>query len=297
MKTVQESPEHHFLTFLDKIKQDPNGWVGIHAALSRKLGHKEILEQLDHIKGKLFKLQKECDMLAAAIPEAARNMAGATLYRFSDGDIVFLACPQNESEQNLLRKLHADLREKTGDSLCSFGNLARDIFSYQKLADDRFLSSRRMAAYESLSDANRVQSIGLRRTRREDPMILLVEDDRFTATFTANLLHKDYDLVHAKTGEEAIIFYIEHAPDIVLMDIHLPGLSGHETLQAIRKADPEAYVVMLSVDTVKQNIVMASDFGASGFLKKPFSKERLLAVVQKSPFIKQFGRHGAPGGV
>jgi DNA-binding NarL/FixJ family response regulator len=50
--------------------------------------------------------------------------------------------------------------------------------------------------------------------------------------------------------------------------------------------DPEAHVVMLSVDTVKANIVTATNRGAAGFLKKPFSKERLLAFVEKSPFIK-----------
>jgi DNA-binding NtrC family response regulator len=61
-----------------------------------------------------------------------------------------------------------------------------------------------------------------------------------------------------------------------LQDIHLPGLDGHETLNAIRKADPAAYVVMLSVDAVKTNIVEASKGGASGFLKKPFTKDRMI---------------------
>jgi DNA-binding response OmpR family regulator len=116
--------------------------------------------------------------------------------------------------------------------------------------------------------------------------VLLVEDDRFTASFAANILNKDYDLVHSKTGEDAIIAYVEHAPDIVLLDIHLPGLNGHETLRAIKKADGDAAIIMLSVDTVKQNIVGAAQGGAITFLKKPFSKDRLLAAILKSPHIK-----------
>jgi two-component system chemotaxis response regulator CheY len=62
-------------------------------------------------------------------------------------------------------------------------------------------------------------------------------------------------------------------------------LNGIETLQALRAIDPEAYIVMVSVDTVKANIVKATGLGASGFLRKPFSRDRLIATVEKSPYI------------
>jgi DNA-binding NtrC family response regulator len=143
-----------------------------------------------------------------------------------------------------------------------------------------------MAAYQAMTDEAKVSSISLRRDRRKETLVLIVEDDRFTAAYAANILNKDYEIIHAKTGEEAIIAYIEHTPDIVFQDIHLPGLNGHETLNAIKKVDPVAYVVMLSVDTVKTNIVEASKGGASGFLKKPFTKERMIAMVKTSPFYK-----------
>ena len=97
--------------------------------------------------------------------------------------------------------------------------------------------------------------------------------------------NKEYDVVLAKNGEDAIRLYIEHAPDVVFLDIHLPGLNGQETLRAIRKIDPKSCVFMLSVDTVKENIVNANKDGATGFLKKPFSKERLMVAVKKSPHI------------
>ena len=49
----------------------------------------------------------------------------------------------------------------------------------------------------------------------------------------------------------------------------------------------ELYIVMLSVDTVKQNIVESQNVGAASFLKKPFSKDRITAAVKKSPYIKK----------
>lgn len=287
MKLIQESPEHHFLTLLDKIKRDQSGWVGFHFALSERLQHADLISRPEHIKGKLHKLHKESEELVSELTTKLKDNNTAMIYQFSDSDIIVLARPAKDSERDALQKIYAPIEEKLGKRLSSQTNLAKDLYGYQKLADARFLKANRVKAYEAMADGNRVQSIPLRRERREDAVILVVEDDRFTASYAANILNKDYDIVIAKTGEEAITSYIEHAPDMVFLDIHLPGLDGLDTLRALRKVDPSAFIFMLSVDTVKQNIVDANKEGASGFLKKPFGKERLLAAVSKSPFVKE----------
>ena len=115
---------------------------------------------------------------------------------------------------------------------------------------------------------------------------MMVEDDRFTSTYAATILGTDFDLLIAKDGEEAIEAYIKNAPDIVFLDIHLPGLSGHDVLKALHAIDPEAFIVMLSADTVKENIVEATQHGARKFLKKPFTKERLIETVRNSPYVR-----------
>ena len=287
MKFIQDSPEHHFLTFLDKIKKDPGGWMGYHFALSKKLSHSEIISKPDHIKGKLHKLGQECDEVIKDLSAKLSDDSTAMLYRFSDCDVILLRRPSKDSEREEAMMLYNELADKIGKKLCEHNNLAKDLYSYQKLADQRFLSESRMKAYEALADSNRVQSIPLRRQRREDAVILIVEDDRFTASYAANILNKEFDIVLAKTGEEAISYYVEHAPDMVLLDIHLPGLDGLDTLRGLRKIDKDAFIFMLSVDTVKQNIIQAQQEGAAGFLKKPFGKERLMAAVNQSPFIKE----------
>lgn len=286
MKVIQESPEHHFLTFLEKIKKDPGGWLGYRFALSEQLQHNDLISKPEHIKGKLHKLRKESEDLTKELAGKVKDDSTAMIYHFSDSDIVMLVRPGKDADRDAIHAVFKDIEKRLGQKLCEHHNLTKDLYTYQKLADQRFISANRVRAYEAMADANRVASIPLRRERRDDPVIMIVEDDRFTASYAATILNKDYDIVIAKTGEEAIAHYIDHAPDMVFLDIHLPGLDGIDTLRALRKADPEAFIFMLSVDTVKTNIVAATQEGASGFLKKPFGKERLLAAVGKSPFVK-----------
>jgi two-component system chemotaxis response regulator CheY len=156
------------------------------------------------------------------------------------------------------------------------------------MADRKLLSARRFEAYRAMSDVHKVSSIAVRRERHLNPRVLIIEDDRFTAVYATNILSKEYDLTVCRTGEEGLAAYIEQAPDIVFLDVHMPGLSGHETLAGIKAVDPKAFVVMLSADTMKTNIVQAADGGAKNFLKKPFSKERLLNTVKNSPYVRGF---------
>lgn len=288
MKIIHDSAEHHFLTFLDRLKAEAAGWVGMHFAFSDRLEHADIIATPAHIPGKLHKLRRDAE---AFIEELSRRAApyaatGAQVYHFTDSDVVFLVAPRNETEREDVNTLFTEMAAIAGPRLSLQANLAKEIYAYQKMADHKVLSARRIRVYTEMADAPRTQSIGLRRDRRGEGMVLLVEDDRFTAAFAANMLNKDYEFIQAKTGEDAVIAYIEHAPDVVLLDIHLPGMSGIDTLMCLRKIDPDSAVYMLSVDTVKQNIVASSDYGALGFLKKPVAKDRLLAAVAGSPHIK-----------
>lgn len=286
MKIIRESPEHHFLTFMEQARQENAGWLAIHCAQSETITHDDLIEHPDHIHGKLHAYKQDCEALAVQLTEACAAFKTTVLYHFSDGDLLLLLLPVNGIEQDSFQNFYKTLSSVRGVRYCRYGQLNRDVYAYQKLADERLHSARRMRAYEAMTDQARIASLPLRRSRRKDMLVMIVEDDRFTAAYAANILNKDYEIIHAKTGEDAIADYIEHAPDIVFQDIHLPGLNGYETLNALRKIDPAAHVVMLSGDAVKTNIVEASKGGAAGFLKKPFTRERMIAMVKASPFCK-----------
>lgn len=286
MKVVQDSAEDHFLTLLEKVRENSSLWVGIYCALSRQDDHKALSPDPETLSRNLARIAERSNQFLAEMQGKMGIFSEGILYQFTDKDILILVKPEHAQEHDAFYALFKELSSGAKADMIDFINFGRDIMNTQKLVDTKFLSRKKMSAYKVMSDTNRVGSLSVRRRRRDHAVALAVEDDRFTAAYTASVLGKVCDLVQAQTGEDAITAYIEHAPDVVFLDIHLPGLSGLETLRAIRQVDPEAYVIIISVDTVKNNIATATKYGAAGFLKKPFSKDRILAMVEKSPFVR-----------
>lgn len=286
MKIIAEGAEHHFLTFLEKLKVNPTGWMGCIIPFSKRLRHEDLASRRAFIRSDLSRYAAESQAFAQTLRDRAGALPGAQCYRFADNDVILLCCAGSKGEQDRAREVFEEIARQFPHNFCEYGFLTKEMYLYQKLADQKLLSHKRMRAYDALADESIVESIGLRRRKRDEPLILIVEDDRFTASYLAGFL-KEFDLVIARTGEEAILKYVEYAPDATFLDIHLPGLDGHETLQAIKNADPDAFVVMLSVDTARSSILAASQNGAVSYLKKPFSRERVLNTLRLSPSIRE----------
>ena len=88
-----------------------------------------------------------------------------------------------------------------------------------------------------------------------------------------------YEVDDAKTGEEALDKVREYRPDLVLLDINMPGMGGLAACRAIR-ADPNVAIVMLTVHNTEAAKVEALDAGADDFVTKPFSTPELLARIR-----------------
>lgn len=286
MQVIYDGAEHYFLTFLEKLKSNPTGWIACTFPFSRKIVHEALVSRHSFIASELARHRAERRDFVESFAKESDALPNAHLFAFSDQDVILLCCPKSPAEQKLVR----DILEKTAaqfdSKFCDYGFLTRELGVYQKIADHKMLSMKKMAAYEALSGDAVVESLPLRRKHRDDPVILVVEDDRFTAAYISGFL-KEFELIVAKNGEDAVLKYLEYAPDAVFLDIHLPGMNGHQTLQALKCADPEAFVVMLSVDTAKSSIMCASENGAVSYLKKPFSRERVLNTLRLSPFIRE----------
>jgi len=113
--------------------------------------------------------------------------------------------------------------------------------------------------------------------------VLVVDDAEGIRTYLANLLElKGYDVDTAEDGRRALAL-IEGgaAPDVVILDVMMPGIDGVETLRRIREIDPEVPVVMLSVVGKASTIVEAMRIGAADYLNKPFEEAELEATLQK----------------
>ena len=114
--------------------------------------------------------------------------------------------------------------------------------------------------------------------------ILIVDDSSFARSMLNEILVKHgYDIAgEAGNGSEALEKYDRLQPDLVTMDVAMPGLSGVNTLKEIIGRRPEARVVMVSsvhsVEIVKEALLA----GAVDYVLKPYTKERLLKAVEKA---------------
>ena len=115
------------------------------------------------------------------------------------------------------------------------------------------------------------------------PRILVCDnEDVLRDLVRASLGGNGYDLVEARDGDEALALARDTKPDLVLLDMMMPGRSGLDVLAELR-ADPElaeTRVVMLTARTQAADREAAAEAGADRFLTKPFSPLQLMALVE-----------------
>lgn len=293
MEIISKSADHHFLATLQRLKTAPQGWIVLTFALSRRHHHEDVLRNASSINKYLAELREEAEEQMEFLAGQSQHLAKASVYLFDDNDLVLLASIRTPESKDEVQKIFRVMSERLETGFAEFGYLEHEFYTYHKFSNQKLLAARRVKAYREMADRHKVATIPLRREIRDQPLVQVIEDDRFTASYTASILNREYDMVLSRNGEDAIVQYIDQAPDIVFIDIHLPGLNGHEVLQALKAVDPKIHAVMLSVDTMKDNIVKSAEGGANNFLKKPFSKERLLNIVKSSPYIQGWMRRNS----
>jgi two-component system KDP operon response regulator KdpE len=110
--------------------------------------------------------------------------------------------------------------------------------------------------------------------------ILVVDDEpQIRRIMRTALTGAGYEIEDAKTGEEALDRLREFRPDLVLLDINLPGMGGLAACRSIR-ADSNVAIIMLTVHNTEATKIEALDAGADDFVTKPFSTPELLARIR-----------------
>jgi two-component system nitrogen regulation response regulator NtrX len=113
--------------------------------------------------------------------------------------------------------------------------------------------------------------------------ILVVDDEpAIQTTLRAVLEDEGYRVTTAGSGEDAARLAGEEAPDIVFLDIWMPGMDGLETLAELRRVRPEAPVIMISGHGTIETAVKATRLGAYDFIEKPLSLEKTLVSVARA---------------
>jgi two-component system chemotaxis response regulator CheY len=135
--------------------------------------------------------------------------------------------------------------------------------------------------------SNKENTIAQRRRERAKPELMIIEDDAFSRRLVENVLQKKFNLTQLGIADLALATYAHIAPDLVFLDIDLPDVTGHDLLKKIIEIDPEAYVIMLSGNADKENIMQAMQNGAKGFVAKPFTRDKIFQYIERCPTIKK----------
>ena len=113
--------------------------------------------------------------------------------------------------------------------------------------------------------------------------ILIVDDEAHIRKFLSLLVKQvgQPQIFEASNGIEAVETYCNERPDLVFMDVNLPGLDGMGALKEIMAADPDALVVMLTSLTNRQMVQQALELGAANYIRKDTPKEEILASIKE----------------
>lgn len=113
--------------------------------------------------------------------------------------------------------------------------------------------------------------------------VLIVDDEEGIRESLSDILEDEgYEVITSDTGEGAIKSLREHNPDLILLDVWLPGIDGIQTLKEIKEINPDLPVVMISGHANIDLAVKATKMGAYDFLEKPLSLDRVLIVTKNA---------------
>jgi DNA-binding response OmpR family regulator len=115
------------------------------------------------------------------------------------------------------------------------------------------------------------------------PVVLVADDEEDIRVLVSFRLDRDgWDVVTAADGREALDLILERRPDIAVLDVRMPKLTGIEVLEQVRADDAvgDTPVILLSAGVQEDSIARGLEAGANEYMKKPFSPDELAARVE-----------------
>lgn len=277
MQIHSENTQEFIQALAASIEKDPSSlenWRCLHISTSKEISFDLVEKTLRQLK--VLHKEYDCDVVHCEDNDMffiSRNLNDAQLSEIADElDIFITSSPQagNPSEFKLYniyfdwRIVRALMLTKTSGSKLTLVKPSEHNFG--EIA----------SLQEVFSEAKQL------RKARMPLHVMVVEDDLLTRRLVTGAFKENYALITAETAQEAVMNYMLHAPDVVFLDIGLPDASGFDVLHQILESDPDAYVVMFSGNSYLDNVTNALSNGASGFISKPFKKEKMRQYIQDS---------------
>jgi DNA-binding response OmpR family regulator len=116
----------------------------------------------------------------------------------------------------------------------------------------------------------------------EKKRILVVDDENsLRAALSTLLKEQGYDVSSAEDGDVAIEMLSSRSFDLILLDLKMPNVDGHEVLRFVKDKDPETKVIMLTGFADLKNALDSKGLGADNFIAKPFDRRELLRAIHR----------------
>lgn len=243
------------------------------------------------------------------IKQEGNDLEGG-LYLCSDSDIVIIIKTKKEAEvQDLVSQIKsfcvdgsfvAGGDQGTLDSSIAVFDLNKEYDAFLAECDQKIKASgyrecdnksealdeeEQELLKESFEAAKRIREV-----RGDRLCVLIIEDQAFSRQLLKESLRQKYITLVAKNAKEGMALYMMNAPDIVLLDIELPDYDGYYVLHNLLKNDEDAFVVMITASSSRNNVKKAITEGAKGYIVKPFTKAKIDEYIKL--YLGHFRKQG-----
>ncbi len=117
--------------------------------------------------------------------------------------------------------------------------------------------------------------------------ILIVDDDKSIRYSLKRMMEEKYSILTAQNGEEALDRVKESRPDLIIMDIKMPGRSGLEILKEIKSIDPKSLLIIMTAYGTTETAIEAMKYGAFDYILKPFPIPQIKGLVEKALALRK----------
>jgi len=129
--------------------------------------------------------------------------------------------------------------------------------------------------------------IVLRHSEKIMQTILIVDDDKSIRYSLKRMLEGNFSILTAQNGEEALNQVKKNLPDLVIMDIKMPGRNGMDVLKEIKTIDPKSLVIMMTAYGTTETAIEAMKYGAFDYILKPFPIPQMKGLVEKAISLRK----------
>jgi DNA-binding NtrC family response regulator len=121
-------------------------------------------------------------------------------------------------------------------------------------------------------------------------ILIIDDDDQLRRSFEKLLVEEGYNIVTAASGEAGLKMTASHAPDLVILDMRLPGMNGLETFRTIHRIEPKLPVIIMTAFGTTETAIEATKLGAFDYILKPFEIPDMLLAIKEALKAGRFMR-------